>query len=82
MLHEALLRHRAAKREEVRTALQGPSWTKLQLYLTLWPRTLEENPKLDKPVAKHARKVLRKAWKKPARLGRHLGSLTKIAATK
>jgi triphosphatase len=74
-LHDALVADRVAKRDEVRKALTGPAWTKLQLYLTLWPRTLDEIPNLDKPITKHARKVLHKAWKKPARLGRHLDRL-------
>ena len=28
--------------------------------------TLEDNPRLERPVIDHARKVLRKAWKKSA----------------
>jgi hypothetical protein len=48
----------------------------LQLYLTLWqPRTLEETRALEKPIIKHARKVLRKAWKKSAKLGQNLDRL-------
>src|SRR5262249_14855600 len=74
-LHQALVRNREAKRDDVRQALSGPQWTKLQLYLTLWPRTLEEIDGLNKSIGKHARKVLAKAWKKPAKLGRHLDSL-------
>src|SRR5262245_1337050 len=49
-LLEALTSDRHRRRDEVRTALRGPSWTRLELYLTLWPRTLSENPKLEKPV--------------------------------
>jgi inorganic triphosphatase YgiF len=74
-LHEALVRNREATRDEVRQVLSGPQWTKLQLYLTLWPRTLEEVDGLNKPITKHARKVLAKAWKKPSKLGRHLDRL-------
>jgi CHAD domain-containing protein len=74
-LREALVRNREARRDEVRQVLSGPQWTKLQLYLTLWPRTLEEIDELNQPIAKHARKVLAKAWKKPAKLGRHLDCL-------
>jgi hypothetical protein len=69
------MRDREAKRDEVRRVLSGSQWAKLQLYLTLWPRTLEEIDGLNKPITKHARKVLAKGWKKPAKLGRHLGSL-------
>jgi triphosphatase len=68
-LHAALARHRRAKREEVRAQLQGRAWTRLQLYLTLWPRTLEESERLVRPIKKVARKVLRKTWKKSARYG-------------
>jgi CHAD domain-containing protein len=74
-LHEALVRNREAERDEVRQVLSGPQWVKLQLYLTLWPRTLEGVDGLNKPITKHARKVLAKAWKKPAKLGRHLDAL-------
>src|SRR5215470_17036462 len=74
-LRQALVRDRQNKREEVRAALRAPGWTKLQLYLTIWPQTLEEDVALDKPVTKHARKVLRKAWKKSAKLGQHLERL-------
>jgi CHAD domain-containing protein len=71
----ALVRHRQEKRDEVRSALHGPQWARLQRYLTLWPRTLKERHALDKPITKHARQVLRKAWKKSARLGRRLERL-------
>jgi inorganic triphosphatase YgiF len=74
-LREALIRNREVKRDEVRTSLRGPAWTKLQLYLALWPPTLQEIPKLERPIAKHARKVLRKTWKKPEKLGRGLDEL-------
>jgi triphosphatase len=74
-LHEVLMRNREARRDEVRKMLSGPQWVKLQLYLTLWPRTLEEVDGLNKPITKYARKVLAKAWKKPAKLGRHLDIL-------
>src|SRR5262249_3425132 len=74
-LHEALVRNREAKRDEVRQLLRGSQWSKLELYLTLWPRTLDEIDGLNKPITKHARKVLAKAWKRSVMLGRHLGSL-------
>src|SRR5262249_15349920 len=75
-LREAVARNREARRDEVRQVLSGPQWTKLQLYLTLWPRTLEEIDGLNKLITKHARKVLAKAWKKPTKLGRHLDRLS------
>jgi triphosphatase len=74
-LLETLTRERQRRSDEVRAALRGPSWTKLQLYLTLWPRTLAENPKLEKRIAGHARKVLGRAWRKAAKLGCNLGKL-------
>ena len=37
-LREVLARERQRRRDEVRAALRGHAWTKLQLYLTLWPR--------------------------------------------
>jgi triphosphatase len=75
-LNEALLRHRRATREEVRAALRGPAWTRLQLYLALWPRTLQENDKLARPIAKLARKGLRQAWRKCAKLGAAIDDLS------
>jgi inorganic triphosphatase YgiF len=74
-LHQALVRNRGAERDDVRQVLNGPQWGKLQLYLTLWPRTLEEIDGLNKPITRHARKVLAKAWKKPTKLGRRLERL-------
>jgi triphosphatase len=74
-LGDALVRHRQETRDVVRSAFRGPQWTKLQLYLTLWPRTLKERHALDKPITKHARRILRKAWRKSARLGRRLDRL-------
>ena len=74
-LRKVLARVRQCRRDEVRAVLRGPPWTKLQLYLTLWPHTLDENPRLERPVNGHARKALRKAWKKAAKLGRNLEKL-------
>jgi triphosphatase len=67
-LHAALVRDRRDKRDEICAALRSPAWTKLQLYLTLWPPTLEESAARERPITKHPRKVLRKAWKKSAEL--------------
>ena len=74
-LHDTLLRNRQAKREDVRRELTGPAWTKFQLYLALWPRTLEENRALDRSVKKHARTMLAKTWRKARKLGDKLASL-------
>jgi len=59
-IHTALVRDRQDKRDEVRAALRSPVWTRLQLYLTLWPRTLEECAPGERPITKYARKVLRR----------------------
>ena len=75
-LYQALLQHRRAQREETRAALQGPAWTRLQLYLRVWPRTLEENDKLARPIGKVARKVLRRAWKKSVRYAAEIEQLS------
>jgi triphosphatase len=74
-IDRALVRDRRDRRDEVRAALRSPAWTKLQLYLTLWPRTLEESVAREMPITKYARKVLRKAWKKSAKLGQNLKRL-------
>jgi triphosphatase len=74
-LHEALLQHRKARQEEVRTALNGTRWSDLQLYLTLWPRTLEEARVLKQPISSYARRVLQRRWKKVRKLGRKLDQL-------
>jgi inorganic triphosphatase YgiF len=74
-LNAALLRHRRARREELRAALQGPAWTRFQLYLALWPLTLQDNARLARPIAKVAPKVLRKVWKKCAKLAAAIDEL-------
>jgi triphosphatase len=74
-LHETLLRNRQAKREDVRRELTGRAWTRFQLYLALWPSTLEENRALDRSVKKHARTMLAKTWRRARKLGERLASL-------
>jgi CHAD domain-containing protein len=37
-----------------------------------WPPTLKESAARERPITKHARKVLRKAWKKSTELGQSL----------
>src|SRR5262245_36793887 len=75
-LRETLLAHRAAMRTMAREALVGEQWSKLQLYLALWPQTVKDNPKLGAPVAAFATAALAKAWKKVARQGAKLESLS------
>ena len=75
-LHETLLRNRQTKRDDVRRELSGPAWTRFQLYLALWPCTLEENRALDRSVKRHARAMLAKTWRKVRELGDRLASLS------
>lgn len=74
-LRAALMAHRAAKRDEARTALSGDQWSKLQLYLALWPRTVEGNAELQTPVRAFATAALRKGWKRIAKQGSAIGRL-------
>jgi triphosphatase len=71
-LYELLVQDRLAKRDEVRAVLDGTDWTRLQLYLTIWPHTLEGTDGLGQSIVKHARKALRKAWKKASTYGSEL----------
>jgi CHAD domain-containing protein len=74
-LARILALRREAKRCEVRTALAGAEWKQLQLYITLWPLTLAENPALRRPVAKYACTALKKTWNKAFKLGRRIDGL-------
>jgi CHAD domain-containing protein len=67
---------RVAKRDAVRAALKGDSWSILELYFSLWPRTLNSHGALGWPVEKIASKALRQSWKRAARLGKRLRELT------
>jgi inorganic triphosphatase YgiF len=75
-LREALNAHRTAMREQARAALEGEQWSKLQLYLALWPRTVAEDTALAKPVLTFASKALEKGWKRIAKQGDALDDLT------
>jgi inorganic triphosphatase YgiF len=68
-LRQSLLAHRIKARDEVRQALSGEQWAKLQLYLVLWPHTITENVPLQTPVRDFGTSALRKGWKKVAKLG-------------
>src|SRR5215510_81365 len=74
-LREALLAHRASMRDRVRSELRGQQWSVLQLYLALWPRTIEGSGELSMPVAKFARLALKKRWRKVADSGERLDDL-------
>jgi inorganic triphosphatase YgiF len=76
LLRDALFAHRTRVREQVRAALNGQQWSVLQLYLALWPRTIEGAETLAGPVRKFARSALRKRWKKVADSGERLDDLT------
>jgi inorganic triphosphatase YgiF len=75
-LRDALLAHRSAKRAEARAALCGARWSKLQLYLALWPQTVRDSAGLQAPVRGFAAAALARGWKKTARRGKHLARLT------
>ena len=75
-LKGALNAHRTAMHEQARTSLEGEQWSKLQLYLALWPRTVAEDSALAKPVRAFAAKALDKGWKKIAKQGKALDDLT------
>jgi inorganic triphosphatase YgiF len=75
-LREVLLAHRDRVRQRVRAALEGQQWSVLQLYLALWPRTIEGAEALAGPVRKFARSALKKRWRKVADSGERLDDLT------
>ena len=74
-VRQALFSHRDRMREKARAALDGQQWSVLQLYLALWPRTIENAPKLSGPVRKFARAALKKQWAKVAESGERLDDL-------
>jgi inorganic triphosphatase YgiF len=74
-LREALVAHRSAKRAEVRAAVCGEQWSKLQLYLALWPQTVRGHAKLERPVRDFATSTLARSWKKAAKRGPNLATL-------
>ena len=75
-LKKTLIRHRKAKQAIVRSILESDRWTKLQLYLALWPRTLIEHDVLQQPISGFAGKVLQRTWKKLRKQGRRLDELS------
>lgn len=75
-LRQALVAHRAARREAAREALAGDQWSKLQLYLVLWPRTIEDNAGLRTSVREFGDAALAKAWKKIAKQARDVAELS------
>jgi len=75
-LRHALLSHRAAQRTTAREVLSGERWSKLRLYLALWPQTMQENAKLRAPVPGFSATALTKSWKRVARQGADLDELS------
>jgi inorganic triphosphatase YgiF len=75
-LREALLAHRAAMRAEAREALASEQWSRLRLYLALWPQTVKDNPRLAAPVRSFADGALTRSWKRIARRGARLERMT------
>jgi len=75
-LREALLAHRAAMRAKAREALASEQWSRLRLYLALWPQTVKDNPRLAAPVRSFADGALTRSWKRIARRGARLERMT------
>jgi inorganic triphosphatase YgiF len=75
-LREALLAHRAGMRTKARAALGSEEWSKLQLYLALWPQTVKDNARLAIPVRRFADEALGRSWKRIARRGARLEILS------
>jgi triphosphatase len=74
-LNKALDGHHQSEQDKVRAFLQSPDWSHLQVYLSLWPRTLETADGLKQPLLGHARKLFKKRWKKLRKLGHDLEQL-------
>lgn len=75
-LSKALARHRRLKRDEVRSALRGAAWNRLEPFLLQWPHKLEEMSALSRPIRSYARKALRNRWRKTTKYGRALDQLS------
>jgi triphosphatase len=75
-LRDALLAHRDTMRGTARAALLSQQWSRLQLYLALWPQTVKSNAKLDTPVDAFASSALAKGWRKIAKSGARLETLS------
>jgi CHAD domain-containing protein len=75
-LRNGLVAYRVKIRDEVRQALSSEQWSKLQLYLALWPRTIADDESLQTPVRDFAASALAKDWKKVAKLGAAIDSLS------
>jgi inorganic triphosphatase YgiF len=75
-LRETLQHHRGSKRNCARAALEGIHWSHLQLHLVLFPHTIATSPGLDEPVFGFSHRAIEQAWKKAARQGKRLRSLS------
>src|SRR5262249_44556070 len=64
------------RRGEIRAVLAGESWSRLYLYLLLWPSTVRENRSLRTPVSDLASLALQKSWKKVSKLGAAIDELS------
>ncbi len=75
-LRTALEAHRAAMREQVRIVLISDQWTRLQIHLALWPKTIAGDKALQTPVRAYATKSLTKHWKKVSKRAVEIDDLT------
>jgi inorganic triphosphatase YgiF len=74
-VREALLAHRIEARGRVRAGLNGRSWSALQLYLALWPRTVDTD-RFGGSLARFAPAAVKRQWKRVADRGSRLADLT------
>jgi inorganic triphosphatase YgiF len=81
-LKDTLQHHRNCKRGVVRMALEGLHWSHLQLHLVLCPQTIAACARLDEPVDGFSHKAIDQAWKKTAKNGKRLDSLSSEARHK
>jgi CHAD domain-containing protein len=63
-------------RADAREALASEQWSRLRLYLALWPQTVKDNPRLAAPVRSFADGALTRSWKRIARRGARLERMT------
>ncbi|HEX5998912.1 MAG TPA: CHAD domain-containing protein [Hyphomicrobiaceae bacterium] len=75
-LREALVANRDELRGKSRAALLGEQWSKLQLYLALWPHTVKANPRLEMPITELAASALDRSWSKIAKRAAKLETMS------
>jgi inorganic triphosphatase YgiF len=74
-LRDGALAFRNKLRGEVRDALVGEPWSRLQLHVALWRCTIRESELEGVKVQDFAPTALQRNWKKPAKLGASIETL-------